>query len=334
VKLFEKPAKPKDPAVISENRRCRPATAKNRPRVCAKSTSESEDGQKPARNIRFRAASTSTFRKANTSKAGRSSHRRPGQPARFAGRSLGEKIHAGLSRQRPFKRSTASRASTINDKHIETIVRQMMRLGSKSKTWATQLPARGTNRQVPLPAREKRSHHQRRQPPRNGPVRFFPWYHQGFALDRFVHLRRQLSGDDSRPHRSGCRRQGGLSPRPQGKNGHHGAVSSRPVRASSHYRSLQVADGGAPLHLRSKTSRKPPSLPQKKRPLLDLHGKRRRRSHRSRRRRRIGSVATPVLPCKGLRSSIGAPGGHGLQRSCRAGFFIPEAQFEGPKPAL
>ena len=40
---------------------------------------------------------------------------------------LGEKELQGLSRQRDFRRSTGCRASNINDKHIETIVRQMMR---------------------------------------------------------------------------------------------------------------------------------------------------------------------------------------------------------------
>ncbi len=92
----------------------------------------------------------------------------------------------------------------INDKHIETIVRQMMRWVKVEDVGDTRVPARGAGGQVPLP-RGKRPHHQRRRPPGNGtPVA--ARHHQGVALDRFVHLRRQLPGDHARPHRSRRRR--------------------------------------------------------------------------------------------------------------------------------
>ena len=56
----------------------------------------------------------------------------------------------------------------INDKHIETIVRQMMRWVKVEDVGDTDVPARRAGRQVPLP-RGERPRHRRRRPPGHGP---------------------------------------------------------------------------------------------------------------------------------------------------------------------
>ena len=84
----------------------------------------------------------------------------------------------------------------INDKHIETIVRQMMRWVKVERRWRHHVPARRAGGQVPLP-RRKRPRHRRRSASGNWPSAA-PRHHQGIALDGFLHLGRQLPGNDTR----------------------------------------------------------------------------------------------------------------------------------------
>ena len=129
----------------------------------------------------------------------------------------------------------------INDKHIETIVRQMMRwvkvedVGDTTFLLEEQVDKfrfREENDRIIAEGR----------PPGNGPSAA-PRHHQGVALDRFVHLGRQLPGNHARAHRSRRRREGGLPARPEGKR-HHGPPDSGrhgPRALPQH----AVADGNA-----------------------------------------------------------------------------------------
>ena len=126
----------------------------------------------------------------------------------------------------------------INDKHIETIVRQMMRWVKVEDVGDTKFLL---DEQVDkFRFREENDRdHQRRWASRHRPAAVAR-HHQGVALNRFVHLRGQLPGDHARTHRSGCCRQGGLPARPEGKR-HHGPPDPgghRP-RALSEYRSAR-----------------------------------------------------------------------------------------------
>jgi DNA-directed RNA polymerase subunit beta' len=86
---------------------------------------------------------------------------------------------------------------TINDKHIEIIIRQMLRKvritdpGDTEFLWGEQIDRTGF---------ERKTAHRRgvASPPR--PSRP-PRHHQGLARDRVLHLRRLLPGHDPRPHR-------------------------------------------------------------------------------------------------------------------------------------
>ncbi len=112
----------------------------------------------------------------------------------------------------------------INDKHIETIVRQMMRWVKVEDVGDTTFLLEEQIDKFRFREENDRII-QRRRPPRNGPS-VAPRHHQGVALDRFVHLRRELPGDHPRPHRSGDLREGGLPARPEGKRD-HGPLDSR-----------------------------------------------------------------------------------------------------------
>ena len=113
----------------------------------------------------------------------------------------------------------------INDKHLETISRQMMRWVKVEDIGDTEfLPEeivdkfkfRTENAKVIGGGRASgagQGHAAR--------------HHEGVALDRFVHLRGQLPGDHARTHRSRHQRQGGLPPRPEGERDHGPPGSSR-----------------------------------------------------------------------------------------------------------
>ena len=108
----------------------------------------------------------------------------------------------------------------INDKHIEIIVRQMLRKvkitdpGDTALLWGDQvdkLDFEDENERVVEKGRQARRS-------RAGAAR----HHQGLARNRQLHLRGVLPGHDPRPHRSGHPGQGRSAPRLQGKR-HHGS---------------------------------------------------------------------------------------------------------------
>ena len=103
----------------------------------------------------------------------------------------------------------------ISDKHIEVIVRQMMRwvkvedVGDTTFLLEQQIDKfrfREENERVIANGGK----------PGNGPSAA-AGHHQGFALDRIVHLGGIVPGDDARAHRSLHQRRGGPPARPQGE---------------------------------------------------------------------------------------------------------------------
>ena len=109
---------------------------------------------------------------------------------------------------------------TINDKHIEIIIRQMLRKvritdpGDSEYFWGEQvdraafLPREPADRGGGRQARRGRA----------DPAR----HHQGLARDGELHLGRLVPGDDARPHRRRHPRQGGPAQGLQGER-HHGS---------------------------------------------------------------------------------------------------------------
>ena len=103
----------------------------------------------------------------------------------------------------------------ISDKHIEVIVRQMMRWVKVEDVGDTAVPARTAGRQVPLPRRERAGHQGRRQAGHRPSAA--AGHHQGVALDRLVHLGGLVPGDHPRAHRSIHSRRGRPPARPEGE---------------------------------------------------------------------------------------------------------------------
>jgi DNA-directed RNA polymerase subunit beta' len=111
----------------------------------------------------------------------------------------------------------------INDKHIETIVRQMMRWVKVEDVGDTTFLLEEQVDKFRFREENDRVISEGGRPATGRPLP--PRHHQGVALDRLVHLRSQLPGNDPRPHRSGRRWQGGLSARLEGER-HHGPLDS------------------------------------------------------------------------------------------------------------
>ncbi len=113
----------------------------------------------------------------------------------------------------------------INDKHIEIIVRQMLRKvkitdpGDTSLLWGDQVD------KLDFEEENKRVVEQGGKPAEatSGAAR----HHQGFARNRQLHLGGIIPGHDARPDRSGDARQGRSSPRLQGKRDHGSLDSGR-----------------------------------------------------------------------------------------------------------
>ena len=120
----------------------------------------------------------------------------------------------------------------INDKHIEVIIRQMLR----------KVEITGTGDTTPLARRAGRPHPRGRGEPRGreeerdaGDVRSrAARHHEGVARDRVVHLGRVVPGDDARAHGSRGPRPARRSARPQGERdrrpadpGRHGLRAPR-----------------------------------------------------------------------------------------------------------
>ena len=111
----------------------------------------------------------------------------------------------------------------INDKHLEVIARQMMRwvkvedIGDSEflpEEVVDKFKFREENARV-VGSRRATGHGQ------DGAA----GHHQGIALHRFVHLRREFPGDDACAHRSRHQRQGRSPAGPQGER-HHGPPDS------------------------------------------------------------------------------------------------------------
>ena len=86
----------------------------------------------------------------------------------------------------------------ISDKHIEVIVRQMLRWVQDRRSGRHQLPARAAGGPLPLPRGERAGAGHWR--PSGDRASAAAGHHQGVALDRQLYLRGQLPGDDARAH--------------------------------------------------------------------------------------------------------------------------------------
>ena len=107
---------------------------------------------------------------------------------------------------------------SIHDKHVEVIVRQMLRRVAVSEPGDSDVPARSEGRRPGVREREQAARG-RGQAPGRGSSRAHG-DHQGIARDRVVAVRRLLPGDDAGAHRS---RDRGQERRPRGPQGerHH-----------------------------------------------------------------------------------------------------------------
>jgi DNA-directed RNA polymerase subunit beta' len=103
----------------------------------------------------------------------------------------------------------------INDKHIEVIVRQMLRRVADRRSRRHRLHRRRAGGAFGAAGRE-RSHGSGRQTAGNLRKRAAGYY-QGIAVDRFVHLGRIVPGNHPRADRSGDHGQARRSARPEGK---------------------------------------------------------------------------------------------------------------------
>ena len=103
----------------------------------------------------------------------------------------------------------------ISDKHIEVIVRQMLRWVRIDEVGDSELPARAAGGSVPLPRGERARAGQRR--PSGDRPSAAAGHHQGVALHRQLHLGGQLPGDDARAHRGQHQRRDRQPARPEGE---------------------------------------------------------------------------------------------------------------------
>ncbi len=136
----------------------------------------------------------------------------------------------------------------INDKHIETIVRQMMRWVKVEDVGDTAFLLEEQVDKFRFREENDRIIAEGGRPATGRPLA--ARHHQGVALHRFVHLGGELPGDHARPHRSRSRRQGGLPARPQGKR-HHGPPDpgrhrpgTLPQHRTADRSAASAADGG------------------------------------------------------------------------------------------
>ena len=143
----------------------------------------------------------------------------------------------------------------INDKHIETIVRQMMRWVKVEDVGDTAFLLEEQVDKFRFREENDRIISEGGRPGHGTSVA--ARHHQGVALDRFVHLRGQLPGDHARAHRSRRRGQGGLPARPQGKR-HHGPPDpgrhgprALPQHRTAHRSAADAAAGGDPASRRA-----------------------------------------------------------------------------------
>ena len=139
----------------------------------------------------------------------------------------------------------------ISDKHIEVIVRQMMRWVKVEDVGDTHVPARTASGQVPLPRGERARDRAGRQAGDRPSAA--ARHHQGVALDRFVHLRRLLPGDDARAdrgfhsgsRRSSARAEGERDRGPLDSRRHRHGVLPQRASLSGNGRGCQQGAGGS-----------------------------------------------------------------------------------------
>ena len=128
----------------------------------------------------------------------------------------------------------------INDKHIEVIVRQMLRRVTRHRSGRHELPGRRARREAHLRGRE-RARDRRRRPAGQGRCAAAR-HHEGVAVDRVVHLGVVVPGDHQGAHRGVDQRTRRLPPRPQGER-HHGSPDPgrhRPRARTSASRSMSL----------------------------------------------------------------------------------------------
>ena len=155
----------------------------------------------------------------------------------------------------------------INDKHIEVIVRQMMRKVRIEDAGDTKLLSGATvdiselrtaNEEVAARTRGRRALRERRAAARGHLHPAAHGHHQGLPRDRELPLRRLLPGDDQGPHRGRHQGQGRPPRRPQGERHHRQAHPRRlrPLRLPE----LRLRDGrGEGVRARRSTSTSPSS---------------------------------------------------------------------------
>ena len=126
----------------------------------------------------------------------------------------------------------------INDKHIEVIVRQMMRKVRIEDAGDTKLLSGATvdiselrtaNEDVAAPHPGRRALRERRAAARGHLHPAAHGHHQGLPRDRELPVRRLLPGDDQGPHRGRHQGQGRPPRRPQGER-HHRQAHPRRLR--------------------------------------------------------------------------------------------------------
>jgi DNA-directed RNA polymerase subunit beta' len=132
----------------------------------------------------------------------------------------------------------------INDKHIEVIVRQMLRRVRVKEVGDTSVPRRRAGREARLREGERAGHRARRPP--GIAEALLLGITKASALDRVLHLGVVLPGDDQGPHGGGDQRQDRLRCAASRRTSSWG-VSSRPAPGSPRTRRLSVLVEGEPL---------------------------------------------------------------------------------------
>ena len=105
---------------------------------------------------------------------------------------------------------------TINDKHIEVIVRQMLQKVEVEDAGETDLLKGEQLDRIEFDGSTRAVSRRRASGSGNGQARAAR-HHQGFAADAKLHLRCLLPGDDARAHRCRRQRQGGHAGGPEGE---------------------------------------------------------------------------------------------------------------------
>jgi len=221
--------------------------------------STSKRGWQDHQNTHPRGACTSTFRKADPSRR-RGPHRWPVNPHDCSPSSA--KSSHPIIRVNAIRRFTPSRAFNINDKHIETISRRLLRGSRSVGRRAPNLPSRAGDK---LRFREENDAIIA-DGCRTATGRRSSWYHQGLDIDRFVHLRRELSRRPPASSRKQAVRQARwIPPRPK-----ENVIMGRlilPVRPSSTTAAFS-ADGMPALLPMEEIGRR--RAMQRKQPALDF----------------------------------------------------------------